>query len=65
MKPAAPLSNYAAVSLSNVAATFCQYEALRHVSFPLQTLGKCAKMMPVMLWGTLIMRKRYGESLMM
>ena len=37
-----------------------QYEALKHVSFPLQTLGKCAKMIPVMVWGTLIMRKRYG-----
>lgn len=27
-----------------------QYEALKHVSFPLQTLGKCAKMIPVMVW---------------
>jgi hypothetical protein len=25
-----------------------------------QTLGKCAKMIPVMIWGILIMRKRYG-----
>ncbi len=32
------------------------------MSFPLQTLGKCAKMIPVMLWGTLIMRKRYGPK---
>ncbi len=60
MKPVAPPHNYAAVSVSNVAATFCQYEALKHVSFPLQTLGKCAKMIPVMVWGTLIMRKKYG-----
>lgn len=56
----APPYSYAAVSISNVVATFCQYEALKHVSFPLQTLGKCAKMIPVMIWGTLIMRKRYG-----
>ncbi|GAB4819307.1 hypothetical protein N2152v2_006353 [Parachlorella kessleri] len=60
LRPVAPPHNYAAVSISNVVATFCQYEALKHVSFPLQTLGKCAKMIPVMLWGTLIMRKRYG-----
>lgn len=26
----------------------------------LQTLGKCAKMIPVMIWGTIIMRKKYG-----
>jgi hypothetical protein len=36
MKPAVPPYNYAAVSVSNVVATFCQYEALKHVSFPMQ-----------------------------
>lgn len=56
----APIYNYAVVSLSNVVATTCQYEALKYVSFPVQTLGKCAKMIPVMLWGILIMRKSYG-----
>lgn len=60
IKPVAPLYTYVAVSLSNVVATTCQYEALKYVSFPVQTLGKCAKMMPVMIWGILIMRKRYG-----
>eukprot|EP00959_Pyramimonas_sp_CCMP1952_P102605 2146252-Pyramimonas_sp.AAC.1 len=30
----APLWKYIAVSFSNVCATWCQYEALRHVSFP-------------------------------
>ena len=124
LRPVAPPYNYAAVSVSNVVATFCQYEALKHVSFPmqvggrvgragqqwdgcsgkggrcrrtrpprvaqrvpalhpnapdppaclpgpppcpspspppLQTLGKCAKMIPVMIWGTVIMKKVYGE----
>lgn len=60
MHPAAPLTSYAAVSLSNVIATSCQYEALKYVSFPVQTLGKCAKMIPVMVWGTLIARKSYS-----
>lgn len=62
IRPVAPPQAYAAVSVSNVVATFCQYEALKHVSFPLQTLGKCAKMIPVMVWGTIIMRKRYNAK---
>ena len=59
VKPAAPLWKYACVSASNVLATTCQYEALRYVSFPVQTLGKCAKMIPVMIWGYFINQKRY------
>ncbi|KAH9556252.1 hypothetical protein CY35_07G017200 [Sphagnum magellanicum] len=49
MRPVAPLYKYAGVSLSNVLATSCQYEALKFVSFPVQTLAKCAKMIPVMV----------------
>ena len=56
--PVAPAYAYAAVSLSNVVATTCQYEALKYVTFPLQTLGKTAKMIPVMLWGSIIGGKR-------
>ena len=59
LKPGAPAHNYAAVSVSNVVATTCQYEALKYVSFPVQTLGKCAKMIPVMIWGAIIMRRSY------
>lgn len=44
---------------SNVVATFCQYEALKYVSFPVQTLGKTAKMIPVMIWGALVNQKSY------
>jgi len=58
-RPVAPLWAYAAVSISNVVATTCQYEALKYVSFPVQTLGKCSKMVPVMIWGILILRKKY------
>merc|ERR1712087_34555 len=57
--PAAPIWKYFAISLSNVAASTCQYEALRYVSFPVQMLGKSFKMMPVMVWGLLIAQKRY------
>jgi adenosine 3'-phospho 5'-phosphosulfate transporter B2 len=60
--PSAPLYKYAIVSGSNVVATTCQYEALRYVSFPVQTLGKCAKMIPVMIWGYFINQRRYTWS---
>jgi len=56
----APLWKYVAISISNVAATWCQYEALKYVSFPVQMLGKSFKMMPVMIWGILISQKHYG-----
>lgn len=59
LAPVAPLYKYGAVSVSNILTTTCQYEALKYVSFPVQTLAKCAKMIPVMVWGTLIMQKRY------
>lgn len=62
LRPVAPLYAYAGVSFSNVIATSCQYEALKYVTFPVQTLAKTAKMVPVMLWGTLILLKTYTIS---
>lgn len=59
VSPVAPIYKYAAVSASNVVATTCQYEALKYVSFPVQTLGKCAKMIPVMIWGYAINGRSY------
>lgn len=59
LKPAAPLYKYILVSCSNVAATWCGYESLKYVSFPVQVLGKSFKMMPVMLWGIAISQKQY------
>lgn len=58
----APLWKYLIVSLSNVFASTCQYEALKYVSFAVQMLGKSFKMLPVMLWGIVISRKRYGPQ---
>ncbi|XP_019706564.1 UDP-galactose/UDP-glucose transporter 5 isoform X3 [Elaeis guineensis] len=60
LDPAAPIYKYCGVSISNILTTTCQYEALKYVSFPVQTLAKCAKMIPVMVWSTLIMQKRYN-----
>ncbi|XP_056175881.1 UDP-galactose/UDP-glucose transporter 5 isoform X2 [Syzygium oleosum] len=59
LDPVAPIYKYGLISISNILTTTCQYEALKYVSFPVQTLAKCAKMIPVMVWGTVIMQKRY------
>ncbi|KAL2508487.1 UDP-galactose/UDP-glucose transporter 5B [Forsythia ovata] len=60
LDPVAPLYKYSVVSVANILTTTCQYEALKYVSFPVQTLAKCAKMIPVMIWGTVIMQKKYN-----
>lgn len=54
----APLRDYVSISLSNVIATSCQYEALKWLTFPTVTIGKCAKMLPVML----ILNMRSGRQ---
>ncbi|KAL5711075.1 UDP-galactose/UDP-glucose transporter 5 [Ranunculus cassubicifolius] len=46
--PVTPIYKYCFISVSNIMTTTCQYEALKYVSFPVQTLAKCAKMIPVM-----------------
>jgi len=59
LAPTAPLYKYFGISFSNTFATYCQYEALKYVSFPTQTLGKCGKTIPVLILGTLIGGKTY------
>ncbi|KAF9605819.1 hypothetical protein IFM89_018644, partial [Coptis chinensis] len=44
----APIYKYCLISVSNILTTTCQYEALKYVRFLVQTLAKCAKMIPVM-----------------
>lgn len=61
-KPVAPLTSYIAVSLANVVATACQYEALKYVSFAAQTVAKCLKPVPVMVWGLLALRRTYTKA---
>jgi len=55
----APLWKYIVVSISNVTSSYCQYEALKWVTFPVQMLGKSFKMIPVMCWGMAISKKQY------
>lgn len=53
---------YASVSVSNVIATSCQYEALKWLTFPTITIGKCAKMLPVMLLVNWRTGRRYSKE---
>ena len=46
-------------SLSNICSSWCQYEALKFVSFPTQVLGKASKMIPVMIMGKIVSKKTY------
>lgn len=62
VEPGAPLTSYASVSFTNVVATSCQYEALKYVTFAIQTLAKSAKALPVMLWSSLFSGRLYKPS---
>ncbi|KZS12207.1 Solute carrier family 35 member B1 [Daphnia magna] len=54
-----PLYKYSFCSVSNTLSSWCQYEALKFVSFPTQVLAKSAKVIPVMLMGKLVSRAQY------
>ncbi|XP_023935226.2 adenosine 3'-phospho 5'-phosphosulfate transporter 1 [Bicyclus anynana] len=56
---AAPLYKFAYCSLTNIISAWCQYEALKYVSFPTQVLSKSCKVIPVMLMGKLVSRNKY------
>lgn len=54
-----PLYKYAFCSFSNIMSSWCQYEALKYVSFPHQVLAKAAKTIPVMIMGKVISKTKY------
>lgn len=54
-----PFYRYSFTSLSNICSSWCQYEALKFVSFPTQVLGKASKMIPVMIMGRVVSQKTY------
>ncbi|VVC39669.1 Hypothetical protein CINCED_3A010360 [Cinara cedri] len=58
-KKSPPLYKYSYCTVSNIISSWCQYEALKYVSFPTQVLAKCCKIIPVMLMGKLISGKKY------
>merc|ERR1711988_443661 len=55
----APLYKYSYCSFSNIMSSWCQYEALKFVSFPTQVLAKASKIIPVMAMGKLVESKKY------
>lgn len=56
---------YSFPSISNMLSSWCQYEALRYVSFPATTLFKSFKLAPVMAMGKILGNKscEYRPSL--
>ena len=52
---------YSFPSISNMLSSWCQYEALRYVSFPATTLFKSFKLAPVMAMGKLLGNKTYPQ----
>ena len=51
------LYEYSFPSVSNLLSSWCQYEALKYVSFPATTLFKSFKLAPVMLMGKILGNK--------
>ena len=51
------LYEYSFPSISNMLSSWCQYEALRYVSFPAAALFKSFKLAPVMLMGKILGNK--------
>lgn len=58
----APVLWFAPCAISNTLSSFGQYQALRYVSFPLQTLCKSTKVIPVMLMGKFLNKKEVTSS---
>jgi hypothetical protein len=61
LKPASPLLYYARVACLNNAATLSQYTSLAYLSFTTVTLGKSAKMVPVLILGYVGYGKKYKQ----
>jgi adenosine 3'-phospho 5'-phosphosulfate transporter B2 len=54
-----PLWEYSIPSCANMLSSWCQYEALKYVSFPTQMLAKSFKMLPTLLMGIALNNKTY------
>ncbi|OZC07588.1 putative ATP synthase F0, A subunit [Onchocerca flexuosa] len=55
-----PFYKHSFTSFSNTLSSWCQYEALKFVSFPTQTVCKASKVIPTMLMGFIVRGERYG-----
>ncbi|VDD88662.1 unnamed protein product, partial [Enterobius vermicularis] len=55
-----PLYKHGYTSFSNTLSSWCQYEALKYVSFPTQTVCKASKILPTMVMGFIVRGERYS-----
>ncbi|XP_042232793.1 adenosine 3'-phospho 5'-phosphosulfate transporter 1-like isoform X2 [Homarus americanus] len=55
----APIYKYSYCSFSNIMSSWCQYEALKYVTFPTQVLAKASKIIPTMIMGKIVSEKKY------
>lgn len=53
------LWEYSFPSVANMLSSWCQYEALKYVSFPMAMLAKSLKMVPIMLMGKFMNNSSY------
>ncbi|KAL7531392.1 hypothetical protein ACHAXR_005508 [Thalassiosira sp. AJA248-18] len=58
----APLLAFAPCALSNTMSSWSQYASLRYVSFPVQTVFKSSKIIPVMIMGKVLKGTSYPVS---
>ncbi|GMR59535.1 hypothetical protein PMAYCL1PPCAC_29730, partial [Pristionchus mayeri] len=57
-----PFYKHAYTSFSNTMSAWCQYEALKYVSFPTQTICKASKVAATMIMAVIVRRQRYSMS---
>lgn len=56
---ACALWEYSFPSVANMLSSWCQYEALQYVNFPMTVLAKALKMLPIMFMGKLMNNTKY------
>jgi len=61
-EPKVLFKGYGLIAATYLLAMFFSNHALHYISYPLQTLGKSSKMIPVMLMGIVIRKKKYSTS---
>eukprot|EP00608_Synchroma_pusillum_P009590 CAMPEP_0198437438 /NCGR_PEP_ID=MMETSP1452-20131203/46932_1 /TAXON_ID=1181717 /ORGANISM="Synchroma pusillum, Strain CCMP3072" /LENGTH=464 /DNA_ID=CAMNT_0044158007 /DNA_START=16 /DNA_END=1410 /DNA_ORIENTATION=+ len=57
--PRTNLHEFSFPSVSNMLSSWCQYEALKYVTFPTSMLSKSFKILPIMLMGKFLGNKTY------
>lgn len=57
-----PIYKYSYNSFTCLVSSWCQYEALKYVTFPVQVLVKASKVIPVMAMGWLVSGRTYNRT---